>query len=265
MASFVDRYGPRALITGAAQGIGAAFARQCAERGLSLVLVDVLEAPLLALAGRLRADHGVEVVPVVLDLTREGFLDRLREVTDGIEIGLFVANAGRATVGRFFATEVDDLRSVLRLNCDAVLQLVHHYGGRMRERRRGGMILLSSMSALQGTSMVAHYAATKAYSLVLAEGLGYELRDAGVDVLALLPGATRTPGFDGTGAEMAASMVMSAEDTAREALDALGVRPVCVPGRVNRAAAFFLGRVAPRARAVRWMGEAMDKIYRRRR
>jgi short-subunit dehydrogenase len=262
MASFQDRYGPRALITGAAQGIGAAFARQCVARGLSLVLVDVLEEPLLALADRLRADHGVEVVPVVLDLTRDDFLARLRGVTDAMEISLCVANAGRANVGGFFTTPVDDMRRVLRLNCDATLQIVHHYGGLMRDRRRGGIILLSSMSALQGTGTVAHYAATKAYNLILAEGLSYELREARVDVLALLPGATHTPGFDGTGAALGEAMIMSADDTVREALDTLGRRPSHAAGRVNRVAAFVMTRLVPRALAVRWMGDSMARIYR---
>jgi uncharacterized protein len=263
MPSFHDRYGPRALITGAAQGIGAAFADQCAARGLSLVIVDVMEAPLLALAERLRADHGVDVVSVVVDLTRDDFLARLCEVTDAMEIGLLVANAGRANVGGFFSTPVDDLRRVLRLNCDATLQLVHHHGGLMRDRRRGGMILLSSLSALQGTGTVAHYAATKAYNLILAEGLWYELREAQVDVLALLPGATHTPGFDGTGAALGEAMIMSADDTVREALDALGRRPSHAAGRVNRLAAFVMGRLVPRALAVRWMGDSMARIYRR--
>jgi short-subunit dehydrogenase len=263
MTSFRDTYGPLALVTGAAMGIGAAFARQCAERGLSLLLVDHQEAPLLATAEALRAEHGVEVRTVVLDLMQDDFLARLREVTDPLEVSLLVANAGRSTVGRFFSTPIEDHRSVLRLNCDVVLQLVHHYGGRMRERGRGGMILLGSMSALHGTAMVAHYAATKAYNGILAEGLWYELAEANVDVLAVLPGATRTPGFERTEAIAREGIVMSADDTAREAVLALGKKPSHIPGRLNRFAGFCLVRVLPRSRAIRIMGRALDRMYAR--
>src|SRR5207253_3515000 len=96
--------------------------------------------------------------------------------------------------------------------------------------------LLSSLSALRGTALSAGYAATKAWNLILAESLWDEVRELGVDVLAVLPGPTRTPGFLASAPQpgLVTTNLMEPADVAREALDALGQVPSVVPGQPNR-------------------------------
>ena len=117
---------------------------------------------------------------------------------------------------------------------------------------------------MQGTALVAHYAATKAWNRVLAEGLWWELGKRGVDVLACIAGATDTPGYRASAPESreaAKVPVMSVDAVVTETLAALGRTPSLVPGWRNRWAARFLVRLLPRRLAVRLMGRTMDKLY----
>jgi short-subunit dehydrogenase len=121
---------------------------------------------------------------------------------------------------------------------------------------------MSSMSALQGTALVASYAATKAFNMVLAEGLWEELRTQGVDVLACVAGATRTPTFESSQPADGGSLAkpMGAEQVAEEALAALGRGPSMIPGALNRAAAVVM-RALPRARAISIISAATRRMY----
>jgi short-subunit dehydrogenase len=165
-------------------------------------------------------------------------------------------NAALSLIGGFLDHPIERHLEELDLNCRAPLVLAHHFAAPMRERGRGGIVLMSSLAGSQGSPNIAHYAATKAYDLVLAEGLWGELRAAGVDVLACRAGATRTPGYlaglpPGRGA---APHEQEPEAVVREALAALGRGPSVIPGRVNRVAAFAMQRLLPRRSAVRLMG-----------
>jgi uncharacterized protein len=123
--------------------------------------------------------------------------------------------------------------------------------------------LLSSMSGLQGCPMVATYAATKAFILNLAESLWDEWRPLGVDVTALIPGSTDTPGYRESvpRATRLTPKAMAVEPVVAEALNALGSRPSVIPGRVNKLAGFFVGRIMPRPRSVAFMGRTMREMY----
>jgi short-subunit dehydrogenase len=263
--SFVDRYGPVALVAGASEGLGAAFAAALARRGLELVLVARRAAPLEELAARLRADHGVAVTTLALDLGRDADLDRLFAATATQAIGLVVHNAAASPIGTFLDVSVADHRRVLAVNCTAGALLAHHYARAMVERRRGGLVLVSSMSGLQGTAMVAHYAASKSYLRVLAEGLGNELRPLGVDVLAPLAGPVRTPGY--AASAPAPSLLTPApgepDAVVAASLAALGRGSTCVPGSRDRVLALVLERVLPRGIAVDLISAVTRRMYRR--
>jgi len=110
-----------------------------------------------------------------------------------------------------------------------------------------------------GTAM-ASYAASKAFELVLAEGLWSELRARGVDVLACRAGATRTPGYAASRPRRSVPL-MEPEDVARRALDALGHGPSVVTGALNRVAAFAFGRLLPRRASIQIMGRATRRLY----
>ena len=202
---FAARYGPRALVAGGATGMGAEYCRQIAATGIDLVILDRDESALDATAAELRsAPDAVDVVTAVVDLGQpaEQLLDAVRHAVGDLEIGLLVANAAWSPVGPFLDSDLAGLLAAIDINCRAPVVLVHELGARMAaQRAAAGIIIMSSLAAETGTAKVALYSATKAFDLVLAEGLWYELRDRGVDVVAIRPGSTRTPGVavDATG------------------------------------------------------------------
>ena len=181
---------------------------------------------------------------------------------DGVDVGLLICNAAATYEGPFLGQGLDSALVQLDVNCRATLHLVHALLPRLVARGRGGVILMSSLSAMRGAPLVAGYAATKAWNLILAESLWDELRDTGVDVMAVLPGSTRTPGWLASGPQesLGTSHVMEPEDVAREALDALGSGPSFVPGAQNRESEAFMASL-DRAQAVRIMGDVMREMY----
>ena len=194
-SDFAQHYGPWALITGAAQGIGAAYAERLHGMGMSVVLVDVLHEQLEATATALRAKGGAEVRTHVADLADAAQVHGVLTAVADIEIGLLVANAGIGLVGRWLDVPIERKQAQIAINCTSVVILAHGLTPQMVQRKRGGLIIMSSGSADAGSSYIATYAATKAFDRVLAEGLWAELHPHGIDVTAVMPGATATPGF----------------------------------------------------------------------
>jgi short-subunit dehydrogenase len=192
MSTFVERYGPWALVTGASSGIGEAFARRLAEMGLNLVLVARREDRLRKLAEELQRRFPVSMRVVPVDLSQDGFLPTIQKATHNLQIGLLVNNAGIATSGKFLDNDLGAELAMLHINNRASLILSHHFGRLMRKHGRGGMIFLSSSVAFSGVPSWSNYAASKAHDLVFAEGLAKELRPDGISILALCPGATQT-------------------------------------------------------------------------
>jgi hypothetical protein len=264
-AAFAHHYGPVALVAGASEGIGAAFARQLAAAGLHLVLVARRAHPLEVLADELREAHGVDVRTLPCDLGEEAAADAIIEACRGSEIGLLVYNAAASSVGRFLDTPVATHLRAVHVNARGPVLLAHALSGPMAQRGRGGIVLMSSLTAFQGTPFVASYGATKAFNLVLAEGLWSELNERGVDVLACCAGATLTPGYERAtppGAEPRfAPKPQDPAEVAREALAALGRRPLVITGRGNRIASFVMRRIFSRRLAVVTMGREMRKRY----
>jgi uncharacterized protein len=262
MQRFRERYGPWAFVAGASEGIGAEFARQIAARGVHLVLVALELDPLERIAAEIRAAHGVDVRTLALDLASPALLEAIRPLVDDIEVGLLVHNAAACPIGRFVEQELSEKLRAIEVNCRAPVTLVHHFGGPMAARGRGGVVLLSSMVGFGGVSMVATYAATKAFNLVLGESLWRELGARGVDVLACSPGATSTPGYL-RATPRSGPPTMTPPEVVTEALSALGRQPTLVPGRSNRLASFLMRRVLPRSAAIRVISRATERLYSR--
>jgi short-subunit dehydrogenase len=264
MSTFREKYGPWALVTGAAMGLGAEFARQLAKKGLNLVLVDIKAEPLSDISKTYSREFNVGVRPIVLDLAHGIFSSQLIPATSDLEVGLLVNNAGISAIGHFLDVPLEKHLSILAINARAPLMLAHHFGGLMRERKRGGIIFVSSVSAIVGTSYVSEYSATKAHDLALGEALWEELRSFNVDVLTTIVGATDTPGWRAENARPDAKTwppVMKAEDTIRETLAALGKTSSFVPGAQNRFATFLTSRLLSRKTAIETTGKEMDKRY----
>ena len=257
-----ETHGPWALIAGASDGIGEAFARQLAAKGLNVVLVARRTALLETLAEDLRHAHGVEVRIVQADLTAVDMLGEIRAVTDGLEIGLLIYNAGAVHGARHFLDKpLDDALDLIALNCRGPVLLAHHFGAQMRSRGRGGLMLLSSLSALSGGSNTAIYNATKSFDLILAEGLWHELKPCGVDAMCLLVGATLTPSMlSSRDSFRNYPDIMQAGDVAAEGLAALGKGPLWVAGAHNRA--LVRTRLpGSRVAAINELSQACAEIY----
>jgi short-subunit dehydrogenase len=259
MMQLKERYGPWALIAGASVGLGAEFARQLAAQKINLVLVARNPFALEKLANEMHA-LGVETRIVAADLADPALDAQLIDATRGLEIGLVVYNAAHSQIGPFLDQPIEEQLRTIDVNCRGPLVLAHRFGRAMRARRRGGILLMTSLAALQGSPMIAAYAASKAFNLVLAESLWDELRSSGVDVLACRAGATRTPGYQAS-KPIGSTPLMEPGPVVTAALASLGRGPSIVPGRFNRLASFFLNRLMPRTLAIRTMGRATRKIY----
>lgn len=258
---FHARYGPWAVVAGASQGLGEEYARQLAARGLHVVLVARRATLTAALADALSATYGVQTRVLTLDLARADAAEVVTRETADLEIGLLVYNAALSVIGRFFQGSLEDHVREVETNCRAPLLLVHSLGRAMTERGRGGIVLMSSLSATMGSALIANYAATKAYNLVLAEGLWEELRTYGVDVMACCAPAMTTPNYLASMPGKAAPGTLTPAVVASQTLTALGTTPSFIPGRTNRLSAFALRRLLPRKLAVRMMGRVMRGMY----
>ncbi|MBN9741752.1 short-chain dehydrogenase [Amycolatopsis sp. A1MSW2902] len=227
-----EKYGPWAVVAGGSEGVGAAFAHQLAEAGINLVLIARKPEPLAETAAAVEA-RGVEVRTVQADLLDPEALSAIREVTDGLEVGLLIFNAGANSYGHEFVTgDLSKVRGVIDLNITAQLALTHHFGALMAARGRGGILLVGSLAGYLGQAEISVYSAVKAFGRVFAEGLWLEMRDRGVDVLELVLGVTRTPAMERAGLafDLPGLNVAEPEDVAREGLAHLADGPVWVAG-----------------------------------
>ncbi len=258
--AFRTRYGPFALVAGASEGFGAAWARELAARGCDVVLVARREAPLTALAREIEREHGVATRCIALDLAARDADAQLARATDALEIGLLVTNAAQASPGWFAEATGDDLARILDLNCRTPLLLAHHFGARMLARSRGGVILMSSLSGLAGANFVATYAATKAFDWLLAEGLHHEWKLRGVDALAAVAGLTDTPNARATGVRVDAMPAMQPADAVRDLLGALGHEPFRIAGEANRAT-FAMLESLPRKQRSEGLSASTLQLY----
>ncbi|MFI6874809.1 SDR family NAD(P)-dependent oxidoreductase [Streptomyces sp. NPDC050400] len=253
-------YGPWAVIAGGSEGVGASFAHQLADAGINLVLIARKPGPLHETADHVRA-KGVEVRTVELDLLAPDALATVRAVTDGLDVGLLIFNAGANSYGHEFVTgDLSRTQGVLDLNISAQLALTHHFGALMKERGRGGIMLVGSLSGYLGQAQISVYSAVKAFSRVFAEGLWLELRPHGVHVLELVLGVTRTPAMERAGLRMDLPGLRVAEpdDVAREGLAHLAHGPVHIAGGNAGAAEKRSG--FPRAELVLQAHEASRRL-----
>lgn len=226
------RYGPWAVIAGGSEGVGAEFARLLAEAGLNLVLAARKPEPLEATAAQCRG-RGVEVRTLAIDLVDPTAVSRIADATTGLEVGLLIFNAGANTCSEHFLDgDLADLQRVIDLNVTAMMALVQHFGRPMRDRRRGGILLVGSMAGYLGSMRHTVYGGVKAFGRVFAEGLWLELQEYDVHVLELVLGVTRTPAMERVGLnfDVPGMRVAQPADVAREGLEQLANGPVFIAG-----------------------------------
>src|SRR5712692_8389996 len=257
-----ERFGPWALVTGASSGIGKEFARQIAAAGINVVLVARREALLQEVGRSIAADFKVGYRALAMDLSQEGFLEKLTRDTNDLDIGLVVSNAGTPNPGEFLKLDRQLLQATLRLNTMAHLDIAHHFGAKLAERRRGGLILIGSTGAEIGVPFLANDGGAKAYIHSLGEALHYEFKPRGVYVTVVPPPLTNTPvlaklGFDPHTMPM---KPMSVEQCVSEGLNALREnRSRIVPGRLNRFMGTFVPAFVKRTMTAKMLGKALAR------
>lgn len=261
---FASQYGDWAIVAGASQGLGAVYAEELASRHLNLILIARRAELLESLASALSEKYKIETRILVLDLSVAAAAERILDAVGGLEIGLLVYNAAFSAIGPFLERTLDDHLREVRTNALTPLQLVYLIAEQMLERGRGGIMLMSSLSAFQGSAYISTYAATKAFNIVLAEGLWQEWRKRGVNVLVCVSGAVRTPNYLASEPKQTgglSDMTMPPEQVVREALAALGKRPFVIPGRINRLSSFIMCHLLPRRMAIEIMGKILRDMY----
>jgi short-subunit dehydrogenase len=192
--SYAERYGPWAVIAGASEGTGSAYARKLAAGGLNCILIARRPGPLTELARQIRAESQVECVTATVDLAAPDAFDSIVRAVGEREVGLFISNAGADPNGaRFLDRDMATWMSLAQRNVITMMQCCHHFAAPMRARGKGGLLLVNSGACYGGSTFMAAYSATKAFTLCFAESLWGELRQHGVDVLTLVMHMTDTP------------------------------------------------------------------------
>jgi short-subunit dehydrogenase len=263
--SLKQKYGQLALVAGASEGIGAAFASYLAASGIDLILFARRKEPLEEFASLLRDEYHVQVHCVFCDLSDIHALVQIQEIVAGKEIYIMVYNAALSYIGPFEENSVEKNNAMATANMITPMNLIHILARPMLARRRGAIILMSSLAGLRGSGFLAMYAATKAFNRILAESLWYEWKNKGIDVIACCAGATATPNFIKTNPEKKnffAPKVQRPEEVVQECFKHLGKRPSFISGSGNKVASFIMQHLLPRKMAINIMGDTTRKMYR---
>jgi uncharacterized protein len=188
--------GQLAVVTGASSGIGLELARLCANQGWDLIIAA--DEPGIANAARELGTKGVRCTAVECDLATA---DGVMQLTDAIEaegrpVGVLLANAGRGLGKAFLDQDLNEALKVVHTNVDGTIRLVHEVASDMRARREGRILITGSIAGLMPGTFQAVYNGSKAFLDSFSVALNNELKDTGVSVTCLMPGATETDFFE---------------------------------------------------------------------
>jgi short-subunit dehydrogenase len=245
MAATTKFHGKWALVTGASAGIGVALARELARRGAKLILTARRAERLESLAAELAA-QGIETRIVIADLNDPAAPQQIYDATNDLTVDILVNNAGLGQYGEFRSSKPEQESSMVRVNCEAVVRLTRLFLPRMVERRRGWVLVVSSVASFQPLPYLATYAATKAFDRFFSVALAEEVAQYGINVTALCPGSTESEFFEVAYAGAFRNRkLQSAEEVARLGVAALarGQRTI-IPKWSGRFTAFIV-RFAP--------------------
>jgi uncharacterized protein len=247
--TFAAKYGPWALVVGASDGLGAAFAAGLAERGVNVVLLARRQAVLDQVAAEIKSRTSAQTRTLTVDLAEPGAASAIAAATSDLEIGFLVYCAGAdPNFKPFLASPIEAAEAMVQRNCMVLMQLCHHFAPAMVQRGSGGIVIFGSGAGLAGGPNMVAYGASKAFDMVFAEALWAELHDKGVDVLGLILGKTNTPaerqleytrGLISSPDEVPVGAA-AVEDVIAEAFENLASGPTLMVGDAMRAAAQFL-------------------------
>lgn len=213
-----------AVVTGASSGIGAVYADRLAHRGFNLVLVARDWQKLQALAERLQRETGVNVEVLAADLTQKPDLVRVEARLRQDDVSLLVNNAGMSIKTDIVDADPEQLEQMIALNVLAPSRLAAAVLPGLIARQHGTLINIGSVLALAPEMFNGAYSGTKAYVLNLSLNLQQKVKGTGVNVQAVLPGATRTEIWSKSGTDIAAmpqEMLMDVDEMVDAALAGL--------------------------------------------
>jgi uncharacterized protein len=249
------------LITGASSGIGEAFARRLAKEKHNLVLVARSEKKLHELCDELMLEHGIIAHYVALDLTEFEADKKLFEETEKheFEVEWLINNAGFGSMGDFAELDLEHELQMIDLNISALVALTHRYLQKMRERKSGVIINVSSAASFQPIPFMATYAATKAFVTAYSQAIAEENRPHGIKVLALCPGATETNFFAAAGMTEAFQVkgMQTSEDVVETALKAVKKGKSLIVSGIANYIGSVLGTIVPDSLITRTIGKAL--------
>jgi short-subunit dehydrogenase len=216
------------VITGASSGIGAVYADRFAKRGYDLLLVARDGKRLADVAKRVSEQHGIQAETLIADLTDRAALLRLEaELKADRNVSILVNNAGFGGTKSLVDSSVDELENMIFLNVTALTRLTAAVLPNLIAKKEGAVINISSVVAVNPDALNGTYSGSKAYVLNFTQSLFKTLKESGVQVQAVLPGATRTDFWDRAGlpvSNLPEKNVMSAEDCVDAALAAFDAK-----------------------------------------
>jgi len=183
-----------AIVTGASTGIGYELAKCCADNGFDLLVAA--DEPQINIAAQKFAALGVKVHAVEADLSTEEGVEKLIDAAGGRPVDALLANAGRGLGRAFVDQDYNDIRHVVDTNITGTLYLIHKIAREMRDRRAGRILITGSIAGFMPGSFQAVYNGTKAFLDSFSFAIRNELKDTGVTVTCLMPGATETDFFE---------------------------------------------------------------------
>jgi short-subunit dehydrogenase len=184
---------PLAIVTGASSGIGFELAKCCAQNGFDLLIAA--DEPIAQAAATLRG-LGASVEALEVDLARVEGVERLYQATRGQPVAALLANAGHGLGRAFLDQDWEQVRHVIDTNVTGTVALVQKVGRDMRARREGRILITGSIAGFQPGTFQAVYNGSKAFLDSFSFALRAELKDSGVTVTCLMPGATETDFFE---------------------------------------------------------------------
>jgi short-subunit dehydrogenase len=185
---------PFAIVTGASAGIGFELATICAQEGFDLLVAA--DRPEIHEAAEQFRGFGAEVHVVEADLADTAGVDHLWAAADGRPVDALIANAGHGLGRAFLDQDFDDVRHVIDTNITGTVYLVQLVGRTMRSRGQGRILLTGSIAGFMPGTYQAVYNGTKAFVDSFSFALRAELKESGVTVTCLMPGATETDFFE---------------------------------------------------------------------
>lgn len=253
--------GKWALVTGASAGIGVALAEELAAAGAHLALTARRADRLEALAQRLQTQYGIQTRVIPADLADPKAPELIYEATEGLgtPIDLLVNNAGFGYLGEFRGSELSFQRTMVDVNCAAVVDLTHRFLPRMITRKGGDILILGSTASFQPVPYMATYAATKVFDRYFAEALAAEVARFGVRVSALNPGPTESEFGQVAGSRKEEKRkYQSAAEVARLGLETLAQGKVGIIPYAGGRIQVFAQRFIPRG----FITKAAEKMFR---